>query len=410
MAAPVTKSQRAFIKVESTYGTEAGSSDGSDFTILRLTAPAGVTDEKQRLETNEHTGFITPTRFVAGPDGGSIALEGLVYAADAAASGSGSSVGTRDAFHLLMESFAGTATEREGEDLSGLGSAAIPAITVTGDTDMLFCFDDDSTGLCHWARSFEEDVVNNYRIVPSLPSSPQSADTTVAHREFAQDDVSGTQGTNSFSMVIENQDVDGTLRYLYTGCRVSAFSITAEVGQLIRWSATVMYNEALEDTATKSALPSQSGSCDFRPIVQLNSPVYFDSTEVAGVGAVTIDFNLDAQPVQDMNTATGRQDYMVYSNGPTVTVNPLLKDLWRDEFRSQVTGSLMVQLGGGEDVSSQRATACMSLTNAQVSAYAESDDSNKRRNDLTFMTHHPCVISGTINGQYQPRPWVFGIV
>ena len=98
-----TRKVALYLKAESSYGVEAGSTDGSDFTACKCLSLDLLQDNTNMLETNFATGRNRQTEPEVGADGAQITfttpIQGLV---SAAADGTAASSVADDWFDLIL--------------------------------------------------------------------------------------------------------------------------------------------------------------------------------------------------------------------------------------------------------------------------------------------------------------------
>ena len=385
-----TRKSALYIKAESSYGVEAGSTDGSDFTAVKCLSLDLLSDNTAMLETNYALGRNTKSAPEVGADGAQVTfttpLQGLVTAAG---DGTNASSVADDWLDLLLNNvLAQSTTQGEGVDASATASSLVTDADTYTNQDMVALqgasFDG---GQVNWRRV--GGTASPYTMDRNLDGTPSGAEITYGCKMYRP----GTPGASLSACY----DLDGTV-YLLLGGRISSMSIEMSAGELAVLSVTMDFNSKSDDSSAKTAFPAL-GTLAGTPIKGLLGAFAWGATEYAAK-SVSIDFGITAQPDSTVTTANGRSDIDIISTYPTVTVEPAYAQTFVDDMTAGTARSLSIQLGSGV-VSGGVLNGCsMFMESARLTASNPSDDGGRLRSGLTFECVDGGIFTGSIISQY----------
>ncbi len=383
----------AWIATQSTLNSDP-STNGSGYVWMPTYSIGQVPSGTQQLETNFFTGRDQGTAPIAGPDGGSIEIVtpaiGLpVEGGD----GTSTSDATNDDWynHVNENHTTDTQTDREGENVlssTGTGITFDAAATNLVPGDLICVYDSAAiAGRSQWAVLVSGTGAGPYVTAPAWESNPTAAAVAYAARQHVW--TTTTTGGSHRAMVIQDSNVDGgnNTYYRCLDGRLQSRSIVYEAGQRIEDRQTWMFDSIVEDRANKSSLPTPGVAPSVTPLVGLYSGVWFNGTAYA-TKRVSIDFNIEMQPVEATSGANGRAGFTILRCQPTVTIEPESTDDLRDLKRSVGTGRLLVQLGAG--VFGTVVNSCaFHAGNAYVMEAERTADGQRARSTVTFKVIDP---------------------
>ena len=353
--------------------------------------PSGIT----QLETNFMTGRDQGTLPLVGPGGGSIEIvTPAIGLPTEAGDGVSASAGADDWYDDINENMVSdTPTEREGENVASAAASTITfdaAATDLTTNDLIAVYDASSTALAarsQWALLVSGSGAGPWTIAPSWTNTPTAAAIAYASRQYIW--TTTTQGGSHRAWVIQDDDVDAgnSTYYRCLDGRLSARSIVFEAGQRIEDRQTWMFDSIVEDRANKTNLPTPGVGPAISALVGLYSCVWFNGTEYA-TRSVTINFNLETQPVASTCGANGRAGFNILRAHPTVTIEPEATDAIRDLYRTVGSGRLLVQLGAG--VFGTVINSCaFHAENAYVMTADRNDEGGRARQSVSFKVCDP---------------------
>lgn len=386
-----TRKVALYLKAESSYGVEAGSTDGSDFTACKCLSLDLLQDNTNMLETNFATGRNRQTEPEVGADGAQITfttpIQGLV---SAAADGTAASSVADDWFDLILTNVFGAPRETTGEGLT----ASATASSLDVDTDAFT----NQDMVAVQGASFDSGKVNWRRV--SGTASPYTMDRNLNATPDGSEIAYGAKiyrNSAAGASLSACYDLDGTI-YLLKGGRVSSMSIEMTAGELATLSVTMDFDSKLDDTSTKTALPTL-GTLAGTPIKGLLGAFAWGSTEYAA-RTVSVDFGITMQPDATVTTANGRADMDIISIYPTVTVEPAYAQTFVDDMTGGTSRALSIQFGSGV-VSGGVLNGCnLFMEKARLTQSNPSDDGGRLRNSLQFQCVDAGIFSGSIIAEY----------
>ena len=386
-----TRKVALYLKAESSYGVEAGSTDGSDFTACKCLSLDLLQDNTNMLETNFATGRNRQTEPEVGADGAQITfttpIQGLV---SAAADGTAASSIADDWFDLILTNVFGAPRETTGEGLT----ASATASSLDVDTDAFT----NQDMVAVQGASFDNGKVNWRRV--SGTASPYTMDRNLNATPDGSEIAYGAKiyrNSAAGASLSACYDLDGTI-YLLKGGRVSSLSIEMTAGELATLSVTMDFDSKQDDTSTKTALPTL-GTLAGTPVKGLLGAFAWGSTEYAA-RTVSVDFGITMQPDATVTTANGRADMDIISIYPTVTVEPAYAQTFVDDMTGGTSRALSIQFGSGV-VSGGVLNGCnLFMEKARLTQSNPSDDGGRLRNSLQFQCVDAGIFSGSIIAEY----------
>lgn len=392
----IDKKKRAYIKAETTYGVEAGSTDGSDMVYLDCYTIGELNDGRTVIDTPQASGRFWPTDVVAGPDGGSIEIKTPLIGLNGAAI-SGSSPPSNDWLDILLLSVFGDRRQVAGTIATAVASSSITFSPNHGrqlqDVSSLY-----AAGQAYPDRSqpvllYSASSANTFSYAPALEGTPPA--NTVCHG-FSKYEMSesGSQGTRSFTMAVAQDATIFTLR----GCRPTSLAINVPTAGNAECSWTIGYDSKTEQTSVKTALPSVSRR-NITPIQGFGNGFWFNGTKYA-FRSMNIAFNLKSQNVADQSATNGRGSIDLFGFAPEISVEPLFSTTLLSLKRAATSGRLLLQLGAGISGSSAAQTnlindVVISCNAAQISKADPVGDDNIVRHGITIKPVDAMVFSGS---------------
>jgi hypothetical protein len=386
-----TRKVALYLKAESSYGVEAGSTDGSDFTACKCLSLDLLQDNTNMLETNFATGRNRQTEPEVGADGAQITfttpVQGLV---GAAADGTAASSVADDWFDLILTNVFGAPRETTGEGLTASASAS----SLDVDTDAFT----NQDMVAVQGASFDSGKVNWRRV--SGTASPYTMDRNLNATPDGSEIAYGAKiyrNSAAGASLSACYDLDGTI-YLLKGGRVSSMSIEMTAGELATLSVTMDFDSKQDDSSTKTALPTL-GTLAGTPVKGLLGAFAWGSTEYAA-RTVSVDFGITMQPDATVTTANGRADMDIISIYPTVTVEPAYAQTFVDDMTGGTSRALSIQFGSGV-VSGGVLNGCnLFMEKARLTQSNPSDDGGRLRSSLQFQCVDAGIFSGSIIAEY----------
>ena len=386
-----TRKNRLFIKAESSYGVEAGSTDGSDFTAVKCLSLDLVSDNTAMLATSLATGRNRKSAPEVGANGAQVTfttpIQGLV---SAAGDGTAASSVADDWLDLILTNVFGAPQETTGEgiDASATASSLVTDTDAFTNQDMVAVqgasFDG---GKVNWRRL--SGTASPYTMDRDLNATPDGSEVAYGAKIYRQN----TAGASLSACY----DLDGVI-YLLKGGRISSMSIEMAAGELATLSVTMDFDSKSDDSSTKTALPTISTFAG-TPVKGLLGAFAWGSTEYAAK-SISIDFGITAQPDSTVTTTNGRSNIDIISTYPTVSVEPAFAQTFVNDMTAGTARALSVQLGSGV-VSGGVLNGCaMFMESARLTASNASDDGGRLRNSLTFECVDHGIFSGSIIAQY----------
>lgn len=389
MAGTISKKRRLFLKQETTFGTEAGSTDGSDMTPVRTTSLDMPADLTEHLETNYFTGRMAPTAMIVGPSGAEITfvmpLQGLLTAA-----GDGVSVPADDVTDMIFESAFGDSVDTDGEG-AGAGSTTTSLVLATDALALqsVAPIISTATGYAEWRRSAS--AASPYTLDIALANAPLALDVAYGAKAYRQtDDIADKSLTAVY-------DLDG-IRWTFKGGRPTSIKADMVAGKPATLSVTLKFDSIVNDTSVKTALPTVDVFAGTPIMGQLGSFVWGSTAHAAK--SVSVDFGLESADDASFAGANGRSNIQVMNAIPVVTVEPLfLASFWDDKVAG-TNRALGVKFGRGALSGGAINTCFFHAELAELAGGANPvDDAGKLRSSLNFKCIDEGVFSGTTASQ-----------
>ena len=385
-----TRKNAFYLKAESSYGAEAGSTDGSDFTAVKCLSLDLISDNTAMLETSLATGRNRKTASEIGADGAQVSLtvplQGLV---SAAGDGVNASSVADDWLDLVLSNvFTKSTTQGEGIDATATASSLVTDADTYTNQDMVAVqgasFDG---GQVNWRRV--GGTASPYTMDRNLDATPDGSEVSYGAKMYRP----GTPGASLSACY----DLDGTI-YLLLGGRVSSMSVEMSAGELAVVSVTIDFDSKADDSSTKTALPT-IGTFAGTPIKGLLGAFSWGGTEYA-TKSVSLDFGITAQPDATVTTSNGRSDIDIISTYPTMSIEPAYAQTFVDDMTAGTARALAVQFGSGV-VSGGVLNGCaLFMESARLTASNPSDDGGRLRSSLSFECVDGGIFSGSIIAEY----------
>jgi hypothetical protein len=342
----LVRSRKAYLKAETTYGVEAGSTDGSDFTYIDAFTVGPLNDGKVVIDTPQASGRMWPTAAVPGPDGGTIEITTPLIGLNGSAI-SGSPPPANDWLDVMLLSVFGSQRLVSG---TSAASPTSSSITFPGGhgrqlQDVVAVYQPTPTDLAGNDRSqptllLSASSANSFGYAPSFSGSPNAGTMAPGYKKYIMSN-SGSQGTRTFSMVVCQ---DATF-YTLKGCRPTGLDWEVPSGQNATAKWTIGYDSKTEETSVKTALPVVQRR-PFTPIQGFTNGFWFNGTKYA-FQKMSIKFAPIAQNIADQSTANARGSIDLFGMKPEIVVQPLFSTALQALKRNQTQGQLMLQIGSG---------------------------------------------------------------
>lgn len=407
-----TRKKAAYIAAESSYGSDP-SSNGSGYAWIPALSLPEIPMGKELLETNYFTGRPYKTTPQLGREGGTFDMSiPIIGLADFATDGESPSATADDWFDNILESiFGDSPTEPTGETVNSSSASTVTFDAVATDVveqDLIAVRSSSILSTQSQVRLLSDGTSDpTWTVVPNFATSP-SASVAYAVREYIQTETN--TGGSSQSIVITDGggivgssfDSDIVGAYVFTGCRPTAFSITAEAGQRYTASLSIGFHDITEDSTNKTSLPEAGTAPATTPLVAILGAAYFNGTAYP-TRRVEIDFGIQAAQIDATGSAEGRSGWDILEMHPVIRIEPLATDAIRELLRSgPTTGRLLVQLGAGW-VGSGVCNGCVFHAElASPRAVERTDDNGRARQMVEFHVEDPGEwTSGTLGRVFQ---------
>ena len=385
--AELVRNRRLYLKAETTFGVEAGSTNGSDMTFVPVSSIGPLNDGKELIDAPQQLGHWGNTERLAGADGGSFEIA-FLWTSLSGAAGSNTNPPTADAYDLLLQSALGSVTSFSGSNFSSIsassitfsqGAFAVGAIPLIYDDDISMTPTRAQPVLLHSASSGASTI---YGIESSFQTTPTATDLAYGSRRHSMIG-SGSQGTGTLTISVAQ---DATI-YTFKGCRAVLNSFTCAINSTAEVKMTIHYDTRTEETSTKTSLPPVRPR-PYSPVQGLTCRAILANTNFA-FRNVDIAFNPRVQPIQDQSAANGKSDIGVFGYDPVVKLETLYSNSNLDLKRNATKGRLILQIGSGVPTTVGAITVVPAvifhLPSAQVQTADPIEDENVQRQGLEFV-------------------------
>lgn len=385
-SSPRSRKMGIHVGVESTFGTSP-SADGSGLTRVPAEG-ASSREETEILETAYLTDRNYPTQSEVGAGGSSVSFSTpLIGMASAAGDGTNASSVSDDWLDILLTHAFGTQSTFAGSTISAVGSAT----SITAGTDVANVQDiipvyeaavPGANARTQW-NFITADSSGAYTVAPGFQNYGTAPPTTSAilygAKVYTETDVGGSTLT-----ICETKDTE---IYEHTGARCNSLRISAQHKRrvMLEWGFQCddsSADQGANGTNAKTALPA-AAAVSPTPIKFLLSPVFFGSARIA-VKSLEIDFGIAASEQEDSNGANGRSGNELVSITPTITIDPLHADAYREYKRAGTTGRILVQLGAGVLSGGVLNTCAVAFDLAEAREVEAQDDGGRLRQRIRF--------------------------
>lgn len=385
----LTRKRALYVAVESTYGTDPDS-DGSSYLYVPCLELSDIKDEKAQLETRYYTGRAWQTAPIAGADGASfdftVPLIGLIVAA-----GDGGTPNYAGWIEDLLSTMFNRATiNGEGvapassttslvldTDVSGIGSQSLVPVHESG-----LPTTGERTQWCYIAT----DNASATYTISNLDGSEAVTSAAVAYgtRTYSLDETTPANSSMSFCYL---EDMDQSLEYTLSGCKITAMSLSAEVGQIAKLKFSVAADSKTLTTKSNQSLPTGDDiGPGVTPIKALLSGVWVDNVAY-DVRSVAIDFGVQVATIEATAATNGRASMVQTTMEPTVSIEALRSDDFDELKRNATVSRLIMQFGAGVHVvgpPSVLNTVAISMGGVVATTADWSDDKGVSRNAVSF--------------------------
>lgn len=370
MTVYASRTEHLFIKSETTYGSEAGSTDGSDYTWVPAAGTPSVSHEIQILEAPVQTGRTMRNVHFTGSDKASVTFSVWNHALSGA-SGHATALGSNDAIDLLLLNVFGQVRGVTGSNAS---TASLTTVNLANgllqDLLPIHGTSSISPARVQWAQSRAESG-GTQTISPSLETIPTTP-LVYGRKQYFQNHTTGTQGVASLSMVY----VKGAVKYLLKGGRISSLALEAPRGGLSQWKVGMTFDSIIDDSATKTALPTIDEMV--QPVLKsLASPVWINGQKLSSVDNIALDLGIKMKEIPAQEAGNGRSEMVIESIDPMLTIEPCRNSAYFTDFKTAKQQHILVQVGSGIPTTVKSTfyvpTAAINFDNAQMVSYEETD-------------------------------------
>ncbi len=390
-----TKKRALWVATESTYGSDP-STNGSAYLWIPSLSVGDLKDNKAVLETNYFTGRNFPTKPLAGQDGWEfdfeIPLNGMLTAAGNAVAAS--SV-TDDWLDKLLTHIFGVQYTSSGQTVASGTSTSTTLDLLTSDIydaqQIVAVFEASvPSGNARTQWNLLTTSADPYTVSQQWETTPATAATSYGTKGYVYDDDGGA--TLSFFYLEDD------IAYLCLGGRVTAASITGEVGQIVRMKLTVRGDTKTLDAGHSSRPAVGTGPAN-PALICLTSPVCFGNTRIA-TRKFEIDLGITTAVIESTAAANGRAGDELIIGVPSLTIEPLRTDANLNFKRNMTFNSLQCQIGAGVLASGVLNTMCAFWDTAYVSEVNVQDENGRVRQSMKFMLADN-VVSATVVRPFQ---------
>lgn len=390
----MARTRRKALWIGPETGYDAGPSGGSTMLYLPALSIGQVKDTQAILPTDYFTNRNWPTAPEVGAESWALDFE-LPLSGLATNAGVGAPIAD-DGYDVLFSHAFGLQT-----NVTGLNIASTTANTVTWDAsassmnDLFPIFDASITVTGGNRTQWQFFTTSGNNHVPSFVTNPTATAIGYSHKNYRFDDDGGTSAV----LVLRQDDID----YALTGGRVTAMSITAEVGQIARLKVSMAGTTKLEQgnggganltpaTPIYSGMPTPVQFTRF--LKTLLSPVWFDGTRYA-TRKIEVDFGITSAPLESTEAAQGRAGFEFIGAKPTIMIEPLYADSFNTIKSTPTRGRMLLQFGAGLVSGGMLNSCAIHCDEAQLIEADPSDDQGRVRQALKFQVSDPVINSGT---------------
>ena len=367
-----TKKRSLWLALETNYA-EDPSANGAGYLPVASETLGDPTDTLQRIETNYHTSREWMTAAESGADGATIQFSVPLYGnLTAAGDGVNASTITDDVLDIVLEHLLGASRTTPGEGVNTSGPA-----TVDLDTDVLNANDPilvyESAMDRAEAMFVESEAGGTLTTDTAWNLAPTTA--AVAYGAKVYEPNAPYTGGPSMSAVFQD-DTIGT--YRLAGGRVTACSLSGEMGQRALLDVTMRFDHIVEEASAKTSLPAVLSVPPTTPVKMLWSPIRVHGAFL-GSASVSLDFGVVAAEVKDVSQKNGRSGDEGITLRPVLTVVPLRTESLRVQSRALASGIVGVQLGSGILQGGKVNALQVVFGNGQFVSHSNTDDEGHAR-------------------------------
>lgn len=380
--AQLSKQKKGYLKLETTYGSEAGSTDGSDMVWLPLASTPTYTHEAAVLEGPLQTGRLWRNDATTGSDGGTINLSLYILPLSGAAY-QGQSPQTGDYLDLIHRAIFPSVSSSVGRHASSVAAGTMTVTASFVDEVVVFCDTLTTIGKAQIAFFHSGSSATVFNSTPTFEQLPTASSTTVfGTRTYYSTSISGTVG-NSLTITL----VDGGSVYTFKGCRPTSAKVNAPIGALATIDLTLKCDSRTEETSVKSALPTV-GRSKLPKIKGLASPIFLDDTKQTSVKATVIDYGIQTVEVGAQEALNGRSEIQIIGYNPTISFQPLRAESFAAIRKTLAATRVACQIGSGLPTTVEGTTHVPTIVfhfnQAQLVDLSEQDDGGVERQGLTY--------------------------
>lgn len=393
--------RRLFMETESSFGAGPGTANGSAMIMVPVHGQAALKNQKKQVPTNWQIGKNRPSPMLAGLDAAELSFS-IPFRGLASSAGDGvAATSTDDSLGKLLSSALGSATSETGEGDASSGHTStqirIDATPTSFGANDLIAYQTGAYAI-QWRRIMT--VANGAGTNDQLTvhrawaHNPDGSGVAYGYRWWQNPSTYATTGSLSFCY-----DQDG--RYFkLSGCRPSACTIDATVGQIIMANWTVMCDTYAENTSGFSSLDGDVSDSEFytgaaSPLICASSGFEFNGTEY-GARSIKIDMGLQTVLLAKSTETNGTGNIVCLRAEPVITVEPLYDYAFDTAFRAATQGSFSCWFGAG--TGSPVNSFCFDSPIAQVTTYDVADDSGHMRQTLQIK---PCEAGSASSVAYR---------
>lgn len=384
--AELVRNRRVYIKAESTFGVEAGSTNGSDMTFVPVMSVGPLNDGKEMIDAPQQLGHWGMTEKLAGADGGSFDIS-FAWMPLSGAAGSNTNPPSADAYDLLLQSALGATTAFSGSNFTTISATSITfsqaafaqgAIPLIYDDDISMTPTRSQPILLHSASNGGATI---YGYENSFQTSATATDLAYGSRRHALG-ATGSQGTGTLTISVAQ---DATI-YTFKGCRAVLNSFSCAINGVAEIKMTVHYDTRTEETSVKTSLPAVRPR-PYAPVQGLTCRAILANSNIAFKN-VEITFNPRVQPIQDQSATHAKSDIAVFGYDPVIKIETLYSNTYLDLRRNATKGRLIIQMGSGIPTTVGAITVVPAVVvhapSVQVSKADPTEDENVQRQSLEF--------------------------
>lgn len=376
----LSKKRALYALVESTYGEDPSSGgDGSTFLYIPTLELGMLEDGKAPFDTQYYTARPWPTAPIAGRDGWSFTctIPVIGMASTPANTFEASSIAA-DWFDTILLHIFGTLESCETRTLNTGGNTT----TLETDVDPSWVVQDmvlsprstAPTSVVEWSV-ITSTSGTTHSIHPTRQTAPNASSAAYGTKMYRYNESGFGGAALSFCYEMGDGDI-----YLLSGGRCTSATINIVPNDIAKMSLTFSGDSATQDSGNKTALPTPAAPT--YPCKGMLSAFHLNDTRYA-TSEIEIDLGIQSAEVASTQGEEGRGEFENLGMVPTVRVHPQRTDAIRELKRtSGDTGSLMVQIGGGNGGGSGWDTCCLFMPAATVMEVSEEDENGRQRQSV----------------------------